>query len=288
MKKDHFISVVIGTHSNRNDILDKYAVQSVLHSKYPKDKFEIIIVDNNDNNNVHQDLIKMYSDNTQIRIDKENRPGICFVRNKGSELSNGDVVAFIDDDCEVDPLWLNRINEFYQDRSIMFGGGSIYDTCLKRYLRESKNDIKWEEEHRIIGGNMSFRKELFRNFQFDNNIVYGKDDFELIFRLLKEGYQWYFDENHILHHRSASQYRKEDFKLNKKGRKLEDTFELYFKLKKRLYAKLYSREKMDWQKIEKREKMIIFLKYFFISKRRYNLSIDALKRVEEDLNLLLE
>lgn len=285
VKENYFISVVIGTYSKRNDVLNKYAVQSVLNSEYPKDGFEIIIVDNNANKDIHNDLVRMYSNSSQVRIGKEDRPGICFVRNKGVGLSKGDIVCFIDDDCEVDPLWLNRINEFYQDGSVMFGGGSVYDAFSHRRLRESKYDPKWEEERRIPGGNMSFRKQLFKRFRFDENIIYGKDEFELIFRLLKEGYAWYFDEKPIVHHRLPSQYRSGNIKLNKEAKTLEKNSELYFRLKKKMYTRLYPERRQNWYGVEKREKIKIFVKYFFISKKKYRMSLIALEKIIQDINL---
>jgi glycosyltransferase involved in cell wall biosynthesis len=235
------ISVIVGNHSQRYDVLRKFAVKSLLNSEYPQDKFEIIVIDNNCDKSSFSILKDMFSEDKNVKVVKEGREGICFMRNKGFDFSNGDIIAYIDDDCEVDKGWLKRMSDFYSDRSISFGGGSIYDTEYKRFLRTSKNDPNWPEERRIIGGNMSFRKEVLKKNRFDDNIIYGKDEFELIHRLLKQNLNYYFDEEAINHHRCKSKFRKK-MGRSSLGEKNEIFAESYFAIKKDIFDRNYGRK----------------------------------------------
>ena len=44
-----------------------------------------------------------------VRVVRETRPGISAARNRGLEAAKGEIVAFTDDDVEVDPGWLLAI-----------------------------------------------------------------------------------------------------------------------------------------------------------------------------------
>ncbi len=236
------ISIIIGNHSQRYDVLNKYSVTSVLKSDYSIESIEIIIVDNNCDQNSFEILNEMFSKEKNIKVIKEKRSGICFMRNKGFETSTGDIVAYMDDDCEVDELWLKRIANFYSDTSISFGGGAIFDTQQKKLLRQKKDDPAWPEERRIIGGNMSFRREILDKNKFDTNIIYGKEDFELIYRLLKQNLKYYFDETPIKHHRAKSKFRRINGGSLTLGEKEEEFSELYFNAKKEIFNRYFNKK----------------------------------------------
>lgn len=288
--KVHHITVAIGTFSNRNEILDEYGVTSVLKSDYPAESFDIVVVDNNNDDEINGELAERFKDREKVNLVREDIPGICRVRNKGALSATGDIVAFIDDDCEVDGGWLARMSAFYRDPKIMFGGGAIYDTMTTRFLRDRREDPKWPEERRIPGGNMSFRRSLFDRFRFDDNILYGVDDFELIVRLLMEGCEWYFDDEYILHHRAPSKYRGKVPALNKAGTDEGKRSERYFALKREIYKRVLWSMDLGWEVLREIEVKECNKKrgYFnpFYDEWEQELFMLALERVGEDMDLL--
>jgi glycosyltransferase involved in cell wall biosynthesis len=241
-EKEHLkVSIVVGNHSQRYDVLHKYAIASILNSDYPLEKIEIIIVDNNCDKVSLTILQEMFCKIGNIKIIRESQQGTCFMRNRGLSVTSGEIIAFIDDDCEVDRNWLKRMVNFYSDPIISFGGGSVFDVKLNRYVRSEVN-LKWRQDLHVIGGNMSFRKEILLENQFDTNLIYDNDEFELISRLLLQNYKYYFDLMAIKHYRANSLYRKvanckETF--TSRGENESKFGKYYYKLKKRIFERNY-------------------------------------------------
>jgi glycosyltransferase involved in cell wall biosynthesis len=93
------ISVVIPSLLARGDGL-RSCLMSLARLDYPD--YEVIVVDNRPAGAPPVDL-------PGVRLVRETRPGISAARNRGLEVASGEIVAFTDDDVEVDPGWLSTI-----------------------------------------------------------------------------------------------------------------------------------------------------------------------------------
>ena len=75
------------------------------------DPFEILVVDNAPTGNETRELVTtLAQDDPRIRYTCESRPGLSRARNHGLTQAKFDVVAFTDDDTQVDPAWLAAID----------------------------------------------------------------------------------------------------------------------------------------------------------------------------------
>lgn len=90
------ISVVIPTMVHRVDGL-RACLDSLAELRYPR--YEVIVVDNRPADSPSIEI-------TGAQIVRATRPGISAARNRGLEAATGEIVAFTDDDVEVDPAWL--------------------------------------------------------------------------------------------------------------------------------------------------------------------------------------
>lgn len=101
---NELVSAIITTH-NRLDML-KRAVESVISQTYPK--IEVIIVDDASDDGTKEWCRNLVKDNKShrnirfINIPKNKSRGGNYARNLGIGASNGDLVAFLDDD----DVWL--------------------------------------------------------------------------------------------------------------------------------------------------------------------------------------
>jgi glycosyltransferase involved in cell wall biosynthesis len=61
-----------------------------------------------------------------LKFIREERIGIPYARNAGLRTASGDVLAFIDDDCEAEPEWLAELEKpFLEDPHVGSVGGSV-------------------------------------------------------------------------------------------------------------------------------------------------------------------
>jgi GT2 family glycosyltransferase len=99
------ISVVIPSLLERADGIEK-CLRSLAELDYPE--YEVIVVDNRPAGAAAVPL-------PGVRVVRETRPGISAARNRGLAEAKAAIVAFTDDDVEVDPDWLRAIaNRFLE------------------------------------------------------------------------------------------------------------------------------------------------------------------------------
>ena len=109
------VTVIVPVYNQEKYIAQ--CINSLLNQDYPPEKQEIIVVDNNSEDNTPQ-ILKVYREKG-VKILEESKRGPAATRNKGIKESKGEIIAFIDADCEASPSWLK---------------------CLVKGLRENKAD----------------------------------------------------------------------------------------------------------------------------------------------------
>ncbi len=121
------ISVVIPT-SNRARLLEK-AIDSVLNQTY--NNFEIVIVDDASSDDT-ESVVLNYHDKRISYIRLDTAKGGNFARNLGVKQSNGQYIAFLDDDDEWLPSKLyKQLQIFEKDESIglVYTGAEVIHTA---------------------------------------------------------------------------------------------------------------------------------------------------------------
>ena len=94
-------TVVVPTAMSRPEQLRR-CVRSLVELDHPD--YEVIVVDNRPVGAPPVDL-------PGVRVVRETRPGISAARNRGLQETTGEIVAFTDDDVEVDRRWLRALSE---------------------------------------------------------------------------------------------------------------------------------------------------------------------------------
>jgi GT2 family glycosyltransferase len=80
--------------------------------------FEVIVVDNRRAAGVGDDTLAQVASLPGVRVLAERRPGISAARNAGLRAATGEIIAYTDDDVEVDDRWLRAIGRrFARDRA---------------------------------------------------------------------------------------------------------------------------------------------------------------------------
>lgn len=131
----------------------------------------LVVIDHNDE--LYERLTATVDD---ITIVKNTGPrGLSGARNTGVGLADSDVVAFLDDDAEAAPDWLERLMALYDDPEVLGVGGRVeplWEAGRPGYFGE---ELDWivgcshrglprvaSEVRNVIGANMSFRLDVIR------------------------------------------------------------------------------------------------------------------------------
>jgi glucosyl-dolichyl phosphate glucuronosyltransferase len=102
------------------------------------------------------------------------RPGLSGARNTGLSQATGHVVAFLDDDAQAAPDWLERLADGYRSGEVVGVGGAVLPAWEAGRPRWLPREFDWvvgcsytglpQERgpvRNLIGANMSFRREVF-------------------------------------------------------------------------------------------------------------------------------
>lgn len=101
-----FASVVVSTHERPGPLAA--CVESILRADYPS--FEVLVVDNAPRTAATREMVaERFGGDPRVTYLLETTPGASAGRNRGLAAATGEVVAFVDDDVEVDRLWLRSL-----------------------------------------------------------------------------------------------------------------------------------------------------------------------------------
>jgi GT2 family glycosyltransferase len=117
-----FITVVLCTRARRALLAQCLASLRDLRD----DNHEILVVEN-DEEPVASNLAS-----GKVRWTHEPRPGLAFARNRGIAEAKGDIIVFVDDDCEVDAEWLAHLRAAFRDPDVTCVTGRVVPASLAR------------------------------------------------------------------------------------------------------------------------------------------------------------
>jgi len=156
-------------------------VEGLLSQSYPRDAFEIIMVDNN-STDASASIVAEYPD---IQLIAETKQGAYAARNRGLRAASGDLIAFTDPDCIPASNWLEEIAAFMDGSQAgivigrhQFGGTSGPLALLEAYEHE-KNTYVFSSGHKNLyfghTNNMAVRRTLFDTVGFFVERTRGAD-----------------------------------------------------------------------------------------------------------------
>jgi glycosyltransferase involved in cell wall biosynthesis len=99
-----FVSAIVPVFNDAEHL--KICLEALEKQTYPKDCYEIIVVDNgSDDREKVQGIVARFG---QAILTDESIPGSYAARNKGISLAKGEIIAFTDADCIPAPNWMER------------------------------------------------------------------------------------------------------------------------------------------------------------------------------------
>ncbi|MBU3912704.1 MAG: glycosyltransferase [Nanoarchaeota archaeon] len=184
-------SIVIPAHNEERYIKNTLVNASSLD--YPKDKFEILVVENGSIDRTY-DVAKKFA-RKNIRIFKIQSRGVSRAKNFGAEKSRKKTewIIFLDADVVVERNFLNELNAFLIEngRDLVIGTTGLVP--LEPDFRHNAWFRFHDFLHRFFKLSLSVQianKKVFRKVRYDENLRYS-EDIKLIREMIKRGRFFY-------------------------------------------------------------------------------------------------
>ena len=203
------VSVVVPALNAADTIAD--CVDSLLELAYPSDRFEVVVVDNASTDRTPA-ILERYAG--RVRLLHEPSPGASHARNTGIRHARGDVIAFIDADCLVDPGWLTEIVPAVRDEGVGMAGGPILAARPCNFVERFGETIHDHERAitncvppYVVTGNCAAKKSTLQAIGGFDPAFLRAQDADLSFRLWGAGYRLVFAGGAIVYHRNERTLR---------------------------------------------------------------------------------
>lgn len=106
-----FVTIIIPTYKDWDRLT--LCLQALARQTYPREDFEVIVVNNNPDNSAQSFEIP---DGFQLLTEKKS--GSYAARNTGLRVAKGDIIGFTDSDCIPDPDWIKNAVLHFQTNKL--------------------------------------------------------------------------------------------------------------------------------------------------------------------------
>lgn len=228
------LSVIICTYNR-----DKYiynVLRSIAENDYPKDSYEIVLVNNNCTDNTEAECLRFKNDYPDVAFYcfYEPNQGLSYARNCGIRESKGEIIIYVDDDAVVNKEYLRTYAEFFsRSHEAAAAGGPItpqYETeepewmsHYTRMLLTGALDLGSKEREFPKGafpggGNVAYRRSVFDQIGLFNvelgrkgSSLIGAEEKDLFDRMDSQEMKFYYLPNSILYHIIPKRKLTEDY-----------------------------------------------------------------------------
>ena len=202
------VSVVICAYNAERTM--RACLESLRQLDYPN--YEVIIVDDGSRDRTAEIAAAF----PEFRLIRQPNKGLSMARNAGMYAARGEIVAYTDSDCVVDPHWLSLMVRAMVEHRVDGCGGPNYapheEGRLEACVAASPGApchvlIADDRAEHLAGCNMVFRKEaLLEAGGFDPQFTSAGDDVDICWRLLDAGcalgfcpaaFVWHFRRNTV-------------------------------------------------------------------------------------------
>src|SRR5512136_2079386 len=192
-----FVSIIIPVMDRAEEL--GRCLDSISRLRYPKEKLEIIVVDDGSRDNSKEVAASFGA----VVLDSGGTgTGPAAARNCGSRVARGELLAFIDSDCIASPEWLEELVGLFDDPEVAAVGGFVdgmhTSSFLDRYElamssltlgNRERSGQQGDDTFYLPSCNLLVRSSAFRSSAgFDPEMHVG-EDVDLSWRLRDSGHR---------------------------------------------------------------------------------------------------
>jgi len=197
-------SVVVAVYNAAATL--RACIDSLVQLDYPRGRLELLCVDNA-STDASARILAGYGD--RLTVLRESRRGPAAARNCGLRACRGEVAAFTDADCIVDPAWLRALIGPLAEPRVGVVGGKILSrrpaNAVERFgerIHDHERALTMQNPPYAITMNWASRRSVIEAVGLFNDELPRCSDVDLSYRMLQQGYRLAYAPAAIVYHRN--------------------------------------------------------------------------------------
>jgi glycosyltransferase involved in cell wall biosynthesis len=213
--KNPLFSIIVPTYNRPSQLAG--CLESLLALDYPKDRFEIIVVDDGGEISPER-TVQEIERRMHVQLIRQDHSGPAAARNSAAKKACGKFLAFTDDDCLVSPNWLALLErKFAADPNCAIGGRTVNLLTKNRYSVASQSLIDSvyeyyngnpEQAKFFASNNISVPLKEFRLIGGFDKEFKASEDRDFCRRWIKHDYRMVYLPELIIYHANRLTFRK--------------------------------------------------------------------------------
>ncbi|MDD5040087.1 MAG: glycosyltransferase [Patescibacteria group bacterium] len=196
------ISIIVPVFNGERTI--ERCLKSLFHQTLPRDRYEIIVIDDGSSDATAR-VVRKFSG---VRYCREPNRGPAAARNCGARQASGDILLFIDADCEADRQWAEEMAKPFADASVQAVKG-VYRTKqpgIVARLVQVEFEERYDKMARSKGLDFmdfsagAIRAEVFRSLEGFDEKLRMSEDVQLAYKLSEKQHRIVFTRSAIVYH----------------------------------------------------------------------------------------
>jgi len=197
--KERFFSIIIPAHNEENYI--SKAVEAIKNINYPKDKLEVIIIENGSTDQTYEVIKSTITDMFKFISLKER--GVSKAKNAGIEniSSRSEWSVFLDADTILLEDFLKNLNDYLEsqkDENLTIGTTYVLPISKSKHAKLWFKFYNWGHRFTQSSFSIQIAKNAFLNhIRFDEDLTF-EEDYKFLSELKKYGEYFFFNTESVL------------------------------------------------------------------------------------------
>jgi cellulose synthase/poly-beta-1,6-N-acetylglucosamine synthase-like glycosyltransferase len=204
-----YISIVVPTYNEESAIGKR--IYNLFELNYPKDRYEIIVVDSGSNDGTADIVKKIHAENSSnnvpLKLVVENeRRGKASAINLGKRYANGDIVLVTDANCLFNLDVLREIGPHFNDPKVGAVGGRYVVLTPSNAITLSE-EYRWDIEYLMLRGESVLDSAAFfhgeinawRKDLVDADVRMLSEDLDMCVSIRKKGYRVIYEPGAVVY-----------------------------------------------------------------------------------------
>jgi GT2 family glycosyltransferase len=202
-----FFSIIIPTYQRPLQLAT--CLQALAKLDYPPERFEVIVVDDGSPTSLEL-AVAPFRRQINLAVIKQANAGPATARNNGAKQTQGDYLAFTDDDCAPAPDWLQILAAVFKKNPDCLAGGRIVNRLADNLFSATSQlivDIVYRHYNAnpqrarfFASNNMAIPAKRFHELGGFNTNFRTSEDRELCDRWRQRGWRMVYAEDAVIYH----------------------------------------------------------------------------------------